>query len=141
MQDPTENGGRRDLVPIKDYIVSFRIHEPFQQRCVVKSKPPRPGHSIQQIWLLGNQTLSNLKDKILCESDYQDIRGDISECPDVPIQKRAKVSTTYLLQMKRILLMYQNVSGNCISHLRPTVVILFTTFILRLKNLTSKCVN
>ncbi|KAG8326234.1 small nuclear RNA activating complex, polypeptide 3 [Homalodisca vitripennis] len=68
-------------------MVSFRIHDPFSHTVGDNS---RPGSCSQQINVLGQQFLTALKDKIVCESDFQDTRGDVSEQPDAPVTLRAR---------------------------------------------------
>ncbi|XP_046681474.1 snRNA-activating protein complex subunit 3-like isoform X1 [Homalodisca vitripennis] len=85
--DATEKVGPKNLLPNRDFMVSFRIHDPFSHTVGDNS---RPGSCSQQINVLGQQFLTALKDKIVCESDFQDTRGDVSEQPDAPVTLRAR---------------------------------------------------
>lgn len=79
----------RDLNPRVDFKVLFRIHEPYTH---IVGDNNRPGRCTQEIAVLGKQFLTQLRDSIMCEADFQDVNGDISENPDTPITKRARVS-------------------------------------------------
>lgn len=79
----------KDLFPRVHFKVMFRIHEPYMH---VVGDVSRPGRCIQEIAVLGHNSLTKLRDSIICESDFQDVRGDISDNPDLPIKERARVS-------------------------------------------------
>ncbi|XP_046669091.1 uncharacterized protein LOC124359945 isoform X2 [Homalodisca vitripennis] len=68
-----------------NFIVSFRIHDPFEH-----TEESKVENFIQEILLLDYQTLDCLRDTIICESDFQDVRGDVSEDPDVPLTKMSR---------------------------------------------------
>uniref|UniRef100_A0A1B6F6N8 snRNA-activating protein complex subunit 3 n=1 Tax=Cuerna arida TaxID=1464854 RepID=A0A1B6F6N8_9HEMI len=69
----------------KHFIVSFRIHDPFDH-----NEESKVENFIQEILLLDYQTLDCLRDTIICESDFQDVRGDVSKDPDVPLTKMSR---------------------------------------------------
>lgn len=89
LQDIAGGNGVRDLKPRVDFKVVFRIHEPYTH---IVGDNNRPGRCIQEIAVVGRHPLTYLRDSIMCEADFQDVNGDISENPDTPITKRARVS-------------------------------------------------
>lgn len=69
----------------KHFIVTVRVYHPFRHRVGIRnSHPPRCS---QEIVLLGDQMLTDLRDKIVCASDLA-VSGELSENPDKNFTQR-----------------------------------------------------
>ncbi|XP_049871589.1 snRNA-activating protein complex subunit 3 isoform X4 [Pectinophora gossypiella] len=92
---PLNSGGDHDikpeetsvtlLEPGKDILFRVRVYRPYPYN--IKDKPNRVRHSLfsRDVVLLGRQTLSELRDRIVCANDM-DMRLDVSErVEDLPI--------------------------------------------------------
>ncbi|XP_054268169.1 uncharacterized protein LOC128989996 isoform X1 [Macrosteles quadrilineatus] len=88
MVDTTQRYGKRNLLPREHFLVSFRVHKPFKHAPGLKNF--RIGKCLQEIDVLNFQTLFNLRQKIMCELDYQTTDGEISEWPFDKKQNLAK---------------------------------------------------
>lgn len=76
----------------KHLIVTVRVYHPFRHRVGVRNNhPPRCS---QEIVLLGEQVLTELRDKIVCPSDLA-VSGELSENPDQNFTQRTKVSMKF----------------------------------------------
>ncbi|KAB7506059.1 snRNA-activating protein complex subunit 3, partial [Armadillidium nasatum] len=69
---------------LRDIVFNVRIHSPFHRRSYQKKGSNRyPKHS-QEMYLLGSQKLTDLKDAIVCMNDVY-VHEDMSKNPDLSI--------------------------------------------------------
>jgi hypothetical protein len=72
----------------KHFLVTVRVYHPFRHKVGVHNNHPRCS---QEIVVLEDQTLADLRDKILCPADMA-VPGEVSENPDQSFTQRAAVS-------------------------------------------------
>ncbi|KAJ9601085.1 hypothetical protein L9F63_000751, partial [Diploptera punctata] len=76
-----------DLEVGKHMLISVRIYHPFRHRLGIRIvNPPRCS---QEMVVLGNQTISVLRDTIVCASDLC-VPGEVSNNPNQDFKKKAK---------------------------------------------------
>lgn len=75
-------------------MVIFHVHKPFKH--VTGEKGTRPGKFMEEIEVLNYQTLDELRDRIVCEADYQDTAGNVSDWPYGPVKEMSNVSLSSL---------------------------------------------
>jgi snRNA-activating protein complex subunit 3 len=85
---PPDDNVPADLKPHQDTFLSLRMYEPFKYIDAVQSISAHPKFQ-QEFFVLGSQTLTELRDRIICPSNYGPFY-DISECPDFERQMPPK---------------------------------------------------
>uniref|UniRef100_T1I5D9 snRNA-activating protein complex subunit 3 n=1 Tax=Rhodnius prolixus TaxID=13249 RepID=T1I5D9_RHOPR len=74
-----------DMLQYQDYLLTVRVYLPAKHRSFLqagdRSQRPRPLHVSQEFLVPGAITLDSLKDRIICQGDFQSIEGDVSAYP------------------------------------------------------------
>lgn len=80
-----EEKHQEDMLMYKEFLLTVRVYLPAKHRSFLqsgdKTQRPRPLHVSQEFLIPGGATLDSLRDRIICQGDFQSIEGDVSTYP------------------------------------------------------------